>query len=140
MFNTYSNPSKRFMALLSKASAQAKGAELLVCGDFNAADQSWGCIKGNAKGKHLAKDVANNGYVLATDLSNPTRTGNSKHRDTTPDLTFIKNIAEEKVTWRNTVTDLFGGTAGRSTNQLDSQRERVVSLGSQPRHLPVGLR
>lgn len=90
MFNTYSNPSKRFMALLSKASAQAKGAELLVCGDFNAADQSWGCIKGNAKGKHLAKDVANNGYVLATDLSKPETPSTGTLHPTSPSLKTLQ--------------------------------------------------
>ncbi|XP_077564576.1 uncharacterized protein LOC144180043 [Haemaphysalis longicornis] len=97
---------QRFRALLHKASAQAGCSKLLVCGDFNAMDQSWGYVKSNAKGRNLAQDALDNGYVLVTDPANPTRTGNSVSRDTTPDLTFVKNIVAEDVQWKNTGLDL----------------------------------
>ncbi|XP_077553450.1 uncharacterized protein LOC144168315 [Haemaphysalis longicornis] len=69
-------------------------------------DQSWGYVKSNAKGRNLAQDALDSGYVLVTDPAKPTRTGNSVSRDTTPDLTFVKNIVAEDVEWKNTGLDL----------------------------------
>lgn len=91
VLNIYSNPSQtqqRFKTILQKASMAAGNAKLLVCGDFNAIDQSCGYVRSNAKVRNLAQEALDIGYVLITDPANPTRIGNSVYRDTTPHLTF----------------------------------------------------
>ncbi|KAH6946484.1 hypothetical protein HPB50_013721 [Hyalomma asiaticum] len=44
--------------------------------------------------------------ILITDPTNPTRTGSSTTRDTTPDLTFVTSSNPNNQTWRNTSVDL----------------------------------
>lgn len=108
ILNLYSSPSQkhqRFKSLLHKAGNIAKDSKLLACGDFNAMHQSWGYLK-NVKGRNLAQDATELDYILITDPAYPTRIGNSISRDTTPDLTFVKNDADAVIKWRNTGDDL----------------------------------
>lgn len=109
ILNIYSNPSQRlqrFKAILHKASTTAGQSTLVACGDFNAMDPAWGYVKSNAKGRNLSHDAAELDYTLITDPALPTRMGNSVSRDTTPDLTFVKNNEPITITWRNTGMDL----------------------------------
>ncbi|KAG0436899.1 hypothetical protein HPB47_017709 [Ixodes persulcatus] len=87
VLNVYSNPSnrrQRFRALLQKALKTA----------------------GTAKGRNLTQDTHELDFALITDPAHPTRLGNSATRDTTPDLTFVRNAGTANVTWSNTTVDL----------------------------------
>ncbi|KAH9374833.1 hypothetical protein HPB48_011134 [Haemaphysalis longicornis] len=80
ILNVCRNASKRnqlFRAILQKGIEQAGCSKLLACGDFNAMDQCWGYVKSNAKGRNLAQDALDSGYVLVADPADPTRTGAS---------------------------------------------------------------
>ncbi|XP_077560738.1 uncharacterized protein LOC144175539 [Haemaphysalis longicornis] len=79
---------------------------LLIGGDFNSADPAWGYSYSLAKGRNLSQDAHELDLVLITEPAHPTRIGNSVSRDTTPDLTFIKNFGSQPATWHNTSTDL----------------------------------
>lgn len=102
ILNVYSSPADRketFNALFQKACKIAGNHPLIIAGDFNAQHQDWGYLKDTAKGKALAAQIAACGLTLVTDPRYPTRIGNSVSRDTTPDLTMVRN-AEEPV-WTN---------------------------------------
>ncbi|XP_077543463.1 uncharacterized protein LOC144155721 [Haemaphysalis longicornis] len=76
---------------------------LIICGDFNAHNQAWGYITNNAKGNSLLTDATEERLTLITDLTYPTRTGNSTCRDTTPDLTFARiSQGSRTPSWINT--------------------------------------
>ncbi|KAG0444479.1 hypothetical protein HPB47_013748 [Ixodes persulcatus] len=109
LLNVYSNPSQRkqiFKTLLHRAITAAGRNTLLVCGDINAMNPAWGYNKYTAKGRDLYLDATELDFILITDPTHPTRIGNSVSRDTTPDLTFVKNDARGAITWRNTGADL----------------------------------
>lgn len=110
LVNVYSKPAhtqQKFKALFHKACRVAGGNMLMVCGDFNAANQVWGYRKTTAKGRDLLQDALDAGLSLVTDPEQPTRTGTSVSRDTTPDLTFVKVAGRKReVTWNNTGYDL----------------------------------
>lgn len=109
LLNIYSNPSQRkqkFKTLLRKACAVAGSHTLLACGDFNAMHPAWGYSKHTAKGRDLLQDATDLDFTLITDPAHPTRLGNSVSRDTTPDLTFVKNDEKGTTTWCNTGDDL----------------------------------
>lgn len=109
LLNVYSNPSKRkerFKTLLHRASTAAGRNTLIACGDFNAMNPAWGYNKYTAKGRDLYQDATELEFTLITDPTHPTRIGNSVSRDTTPDLTFVKNDVRGAITWRNTGADL----------------------------------
>ncbi|XP_077523238.1 uncharacterized protein LOC144134142 [Amblyomma americanum] len=67
---------------------------------------AWGYNKYTAKGRDLYQDAMELDFTLITDPTHPTRIGNSVSRDTSPDLTFVKNDVRGAITWRNTGTDL----------------------------------
>ncbi|XP_072143750.1 uncharacterized protein [Dermacentor andersoni] len=105
LLNVYSSPShwkQKFKTLLHRASTVAGTHRLVACGDFNAAHPAWGYNKQLAKGRDLFQDTLDLGFTLITDPTDPTRIGNSVSRDTTPDLTFVKNDEKENISWRNT--------------------------------------
>ncbi|KAM7315618.1 hypothetical protein ISCGN_005401 [Ixodes scapularis] len=109
VLNVYSNPSnrrQRFRALLQKALKTAGSQTLIAGGDFNAAEAAWGYGYNTAKGRNLAQDTQELDFALITDPAHPTRLGNSATRDTTPDLTFVRNAGTANVTWSNTTVDL----------------------------------
>ncbi|XP_077547993.1 uncharacterized protein LOC144160638 [Haemaphysalis longicornis] len=110
--NVYSSPShgkQKFKALLYKASKIAgPDNRLIICGDFNAQNQAWGYQRTLAKGRDLMQDSTDLGINLITDPTQPTRTGNSVTRDTTPDLTFVRKGKNDRADfeWRNTGNNL----------------------------------
>ncbi|XP_077542813.1 uncharacterized protein LOC144155328 [Haemaphysalis longicornis] len=109
LLNVYSSPSHRkqkFKTLLHKASTTAGTHRLVACGDFNAAHPAWGYSKQLGKGRDLFQGTIDLGFTLITDPTDPTRIGNSVARDTTPDLTFVKNDEKGEITWRNTGSEL----------------------------------
>lgn len=77
---------------------------LVVMGDFNAQHQAWGYCTNTKKGRDIWDAATEEDLTLITDKDFPTRRGNSVCRDTTPDLTFVKNL--ENVKWTNTAMDL----------------------------------
>lgn len=105
--NVYSSPSdmkQSFRALLNKTMAVTKHAPLIIGGDFNAPHQTWGYRWNTKKGDglwHLATDL---NLSLITDPAYPTRCGTSTCRDSTPDLTFVSNLANAG--WNNSNIDL----------------------------------
>lgn len=109
LLNVYSSPSKRrqrFRALFQKTLKIAGSRSLIAGGDFNAADTAWGYGYSTAKGRQLGQDAQELDFTLLTDPAHPTRIGNSTTRDTTPDLTFVRNVCPMDTTWKNTSADL----------------------------------
>lgn len=107
ILNIYSSPNdrrQRFKALLRKAVNLAGSNPLIVAGDFNAPFHTWGYRYDTNKGKELWQNATDLDLTLITDAKFPTRIGTSSCRDSTPDLTFVKNIAEAK--WHNLAEDL----------------------------------
>lgn len=107
VLNIYSNPThqkQRFLSLFKKATNLAGNNALVIGGDFNAPNSTWGYSYSTVKGRQLWQDSQDLCLTLITDPTDPTRTGNSVTRDTTPDLTFTKNVKD--ATWRNTGADL----------------------------------
>lgn len=106
VLNVYSRPKARhrFSTLLREAREAAADGPLLIAGDFNAPHAAWGYGYETPKGKRLWDDAQNEGLELITDPSAPTRRGNSVCADTSPDLTFTKNVASAR--WHNTQEDL----------------------------------
>ncbi|XP_037505344.1 uncharacterized protein LOC119381643 [Rhipicephalus sanguineus] len=108
LLNVYSSPKdlrQRFKTLLSKAVQLSRGAPLIIAGDFNAPHHTWGYSYDTRKGEDLWRETMNQDLMLVTDPAFPTRCGTSSSRDTTPDLTFVRNVAE--VNWTNLNVD-FG--------------------------------
>ncbi|KAH7961337.1 hypothetical protein HPB52_007942 [Rhipicephalus sanguineus] len=64
----------------------------------------WGYPRNTKKGVSIANGANNHGLTLLTDPSQPTRIGNSVTRNTTPDLTFDRQV--EGATWSNTGLNL----------------------------------
>lgn len=107
ILNIYSNPTKhkhKFKGLFQKTLKLARENPVVIGGDFNAPHTAWGYLYSRPKGRALWNHSQELGLTLVTDPGTPTRVGTALNRDTTPDLTFTKNI--EKVTWRNTLQDL----------------------------------
>lgn len=100
--NVYSSPSdhrQSFASIITKATSMARGAPLIVAGDFNAPHEAWGYARPMPKGERLLEAVTKCSLELVTDPRYPTRLGTSVARDTTPDLTFVKNVRGAE--WRN---------------------------------------
>ncbi|KAH6938596.1 hypothetical protein HPB50_010946 [Hyalomma asiaticum] len=106
VYSSLSKQRQRFRAILHKATKIAGSNTLIVGGDFNVPEKQWGYGYSSFKGRQLAQDALDLNLTLITDPTNPTRTGNSTTRDTTPDLTFVSNSRPGSITWRNTSTDL----------------------------------
>ncbi|KAH6924350.1 hypothetical protein HPB50_016147 [Hyalomma asiaticum] len=79
---------------------------LIVGGDFNATEKQWGYGYSSFKGRQLAQDALDMNLILITDPTNPTRTGSSTTRDTTPEFTFVTSSSPNNKMWRNTSIDL----------------------------------
>ncbi|XP_037565503.1 uncharacterized protein LOC119445258 [Dermacentor silvarum] len=100
--NTYKPPRPAkadFTNLLSEASRLAQANQLIVVGDFNSPHRDWGYQSNSARGVTVARAIESLRMELLTDPLYPTREGNSVTRDSCPDLTLIKNVAE--ATWTN---------------------------------------
>lgn len=103
ILNIYSPPKDKSQAtskLMVKAYKYANRAPLIILGDFNAQHSAWGYQKCATKGTKLWETAQNHGFTLLNNLERPTRIGNSVSRNTSPDLTFVRNI--ENATWENT--------------------------------------
>lgn len=101
--NLYSPPKDRnedFAELLTEAVRIAGARDrLVVLGDFNAPNTTWGYPRDSPKGTRLEHAVSKLGLSLITLPTTPTRMGNSVSRDTFPDLTFTRNIKDTN--WTN---------------------------------------
>ncbi|KAH6920879.1 hypothetical protein HPB50_028133 [Hyalomma asiaticum] len=109
LLDVYSSPSKRrqgFRELFHKTLKIAGSRSLIAGGDFNAADTAWGYGYSTAKGRQLGQDAQELDFTLITDPAQPMRIGNSTTRDTTPDMTFVRNACPADTTWKNTSADL----------------------------------
>ncbi|KAH9379406.1 hypothetical protein HPB48_015331 [Haemaphysalis longicornis] len=109
ILKVYDSPSgykQPFNTLISKAAMLARNVPIVLAGDFNAAHEAWGYQKTTVqeKGPRLLQVVTDCSFYLIPDPQFPTRIMTSVTRDTTPDLTSIKNIHE--ATWRNTLENL----------------------------------
>ncbi|KAM7293672.1 hypothetical protein ISCGN_023270 [Ixodes scapularis] len=93
VLNVYSSPAKRhrFAALFRATLEIAKQQTLAVVGDFNAPHPDWGYLTETVKGRNLWHVAHDGGLTLITDPDQPTRRGDARHRDTTPDLAFVRN-------------------------------------------------
>lgn len=104
VLNVYCSPradEDNFSRLFRKTLALAGDAQLLLLGDFNARHPDWGYMHTNPRGKKLWSLVQDLRLTLLNDPQQPpTRLGNSACRDTSPDLTFCKNMTH--AVWENT--------------------------------------
>lgn len=103
ILNIYSRPKQRraaFDAIFIKALREAHTAPLAIVGDFNASSPLWGYPKEDTKGRKLASAIADMALTLLTDPQHPTRVGTSITRDTSPDLTLVRNARNYE--WLNT--------------------------------------
>ncbi|XP_070389357.1 uncharacterized protein [Dermacentor albipictus] len=107
ILNVFCSPSyrrARANSLLKRAVSLAGAHPLVIVGDFKAPHRVWGYTHDTPKGRELWQTAMELDLTLITDKDFPTRRGNSACRDTTPDLSFVKNVGEVK--WVNTALDL----------------------------------
>ncbi|KAG0424356.1 hypothetical protein HPB47_028435 [Ixodes persulcatus] len=106
VLNIYSSPAKRhrFASLYQATLKIARRQTLVVVGDFNAPHPDWGYKMERPKGRKLWIDSHECGLSLITDPDHPTRRGDARQQDTTPDLTFVRY--EKDAEWTNTWEDL----------------------------------
>lgn len=103
ILNIYSPPSRKKEKLdyvIAQAISIAKQNDLVIVGDFNAAHPAWGYAKSTTKGSKLWESIQRHRLTILTDPMYPTRIGNSVQRDTCPDLTMTRGIAQAE--WLNT--------------------------------------
>lgn len=91
-------------SLFRKALNMVGRQALIIVGDSNAPHATWGYTFENVKGRNLWNDAQHEGVTLITKPEDSRRKRNSVSRDTTPDLTFVSNIANPK--WANTNANL----------------------------------
>ncbi|KAG0433727.1 hypothetical protein HPB47_019629, partial [Ixodes persulcatus] len=91
---------ENFAYLLAATFKLAKQNGVVVLGDLNAAHPAWGYGKATVKGNKLWELIHQQGLTVHTDPACPTRIGNSVSRDTCPDLTMTKRLADAE--WCNT--------------------------------------
>ncbi|XP_075539203.1 uncharacterized protein LOC142573872 [Dermacentor variabilis] len=78
---------------MTKAVALSKAAPIVIAGDFNAPHTASVYPRQSTKGNLLVQAVADCSLELITDSQQPTLTGTSVVRDTTPDLAFVRNAS-----------------------------------------------
>ncbi|XP_040069898.1 uncharacterized protein LOC115329459 [Ixodes scapularis] len=78
---------------------QHKHMDIILAGDFNAHNTSWGYTRTTKTGMRLERKTQDNRYTLLNDTTDPTRQGNSVERDTNPDLSWHRGVGN--VTWTN---------------------------------------
>ncbi|KAG0423073.1 hypothetical protein HPB47_001126 [Ixodes persulcatus] len=98
ILNIYNAPSLRH------SPERRRRSPLVIGGDFNLPHTGWGYKHCSAAGRNLWQDSHDIGFTLITDPTFLTRLGTSTARDTTPDLTFTKNVVNAQ--WCNTQYDL----------------------------------
>ncbi|KAH9372812.1 hypothetical protein HPB48_015879 [Haemaphysalis longicornis] len=105
LLNVYSNPKhihQKFRSHFYQASTRSKGSPLMISGDDNSSQTSWGYKGDTIKRRDQLQSGLNNRYIHTMD---PARIGNSVGRETTPDLTFFKNDRTVKMAWANIKVD-----------------------------------
>ncbi|KAH6927752.1 hypothetical protein HPB50_007734 [Hyalomma asiaticum] len=98
--NVYSPPKDQladYDCFIRELRRRTKGHQLVVVGDFNAPHAAWGYTTTTKKGTRVHDTAQQHGLTLWNDSLQPTRVGNSVSRDTTPDLTFTRDV--KKVKW-----------------------------------------
>ncbi|KAG0412466.1 hypothetical protein HPB47_010386 [Ixodes persulcatus] len=73
---------------LTKLVANNTDLDILLVGDLNSPNVSWGYSKTQHNGRLLEQATAQTSMTLANDTTQLTRTGNTVERDTNPDLAF----------------------------------------------------
>ncbi|KAG0410314.1 hypothetical protein HPB47_012579 [Ixodes persulcatus] len=106
VLNIYSSPAKRhrFASLFEATLNIARRQTLVVVGDFNAQYPNWVYKIERQKDRKLRIDSHESGLSLITDPDYPTRRGDARQQDTTPDLTFVRHAKDAE--WTNTWEDL----------------------------------
>lgn len=98
--NVYSPPKDQladYDYFIRELRRRTKGHQLVVVGDFNAPHAAWGYTTTTKKGTRVHDTAQQHGLTLWNDSLQPTRVGNSVSRDTTPDLTFTRDV--KRVEW-----------------------------------------
>lgn len=89
IYNGPGHPYNGLRALLMQASRLAGKHPLIVGGDFNAENQTWGYRRTTVKGRELLAHATEAGLILITDPAQPTRIGTSVYlRSGTPHPTL----------------------------------------------------
>lgn len=96
-----STPTLQWVQALTQAH---KGKDIVIAGDFNSHNVSWGYKYTTKSGRLLETTANKNHLTLVNDTTAPTRTGNSVERDTNPDLTW--HVGPSVLTWENTQENL----------------------------------
>ncbi|KAG0425525.1 hypothetical protein HPB47_027323 [Ixodes persulcatus] len=108
-----------------KAETIAGHNHILVIGDFNAENSSWGYQRDSRKGKKIEEQADTYNAILMNDITAKTRIGNSVQRDTNPDLAFGINI--EDYCWTNSRENLGSDHyIIQIALKLDGHRDRNV--------------
>lgn len=100
---------------------EARIRPILVLGNLNAARTRWGYKYSSKRGNQLVKAIEDHDMEVVNEPVVPTRTGTSTVRDTTPNLTLVRN--NHDVTWRNTgrilaqITTSFVSPSGRPASR-----------------------
>lgn len=105
--HVYSPPkdiSDSIATIFQKAETIAGHNHILVIGDFNAENSSWGYQRDSRKGKKIEEQADTYNAILMNDITAKTRIGNSVQRDTNPDLAFGINIEDYR--WTNSRENL----------------------------------
>ncbi|KAG0419935.1 hypothetical protein HPB47_003783 [Ixodes persulcatus] len=105
--NVYGNPKHHktdYRRLIAKVVKEAGKDPVVIAGDFNAPHPGWGYKYVSPKGRRLAESINQERLTLLTEVDQPTRTGTSSCRDTCPDLTLVKNVANAE--WTNLMEQL----------------------------------
>lgn len=76
-----------------------KDKDIIIAGDFNTHNISWGYQRTTRAGQRLERKMQDNKYTFLNDTTEPTRQGNSVERDSNPDLSWYRGIGN--VTWAN---------------------------------------
>lgn len=107
VLNIYSHPRDGLRSVfdaIDRAMKIASSAPIVITGDFNAPHVDWGYAKNTRKGISLSRYIQQNGCTLVNDCTLATRIGNSVSRNTTPDLTFTRNVRQAN--WMHTGVNL----------------------------------
>ncbi|KAH6942414.1 hypothetical protein HPB50_004653 [Hyalomma asiaticum] len=90
IFNCYSPPKSRNAAIpLDKLDAKSPA---LILGDFNAPCVFWGYSHDSLKGQQLKSALEDADFTLLNTPDQYTRIGCAKQKNTSPDLTWVKNL------------------------------------------------
>ncbi|KAH7980588.1 hypothetical protein HPB49_017385 [Dermacentor silvarum] len=135
LLNVYSHPfakvRSRFLTLFKKALNVAGTNPLVIGGYFNLPNTVWGHGYSTTAARNLWQDSQDLGLTFITDPTFPIRLGNFTSRDTTPDVTFTKNVTNAQ--WSNTQHDL-----GSDHFIIAILIPRIAAVTAKPRRVHLG--